>query len=40
MKKTQQPLKDAEIERRAETATVAIVPSATEELDWTITFSK
>jgi len=32
--------KDAEIERRAETATVAIVPSATEELDWTITFSK
>ena len=32
--------KDAEIERRGETATVAIVPSATEELDWTITFSK
>jgi len=32
--------KDAEIERRGETATVAIVPPATEELDWTITFSK
>jgi len=32
--------KDAEIERRGEVATVAIVPSATEELDWTITFSK